>query len=95
MKTSEKLVERLRQDGQDLPPCTVLLRTNRNRRTGIGTWSWFAWCSGNCHGDLLLGSHWSMAELLAAPRLTYSKLGHGDTCVDPEPGEPPEPGTGP
>lgn len=84
-KLSERLIERLRRDGQDLPPCTVLERTNRNRRTGTGSWSWFAYCPGDCHGDLRLGSHWSMRELLAAPRLTYQKLDHGDICVDPAP----------
>lgn len=84
MKLSERLIERLRKDGQDLPPCTVLTRTNRNRRTGIGAWSWFARCPDNCHGDLQLGSHWPMRELMAAPRLTYQKLGQGDICVDPE-----------
>jgi hypothetical protein len=89
VKISELLIERLRRDGQDLPPCTVLRRTNRNRRTGIGTWSWFAWCSGDCHGDLHVGSHWSMRELLAADRLTYQQLDHGDTCVDPAPASPP------
>lgn len=90
---SERLIGRLRQDGQDLPPCTVLRRTNRNRRAGIGTWSWFAWCPHDAgepghtgHGDLRLGSHWPMRELLAAPRLTYQKLdGSGDICVDPAP----------
>lgn len=83
MKTSERLIERLRRDGQALPPCTELRRTFRNRRTGTGTWSWFAYCPGDCHGDLRLGSHWSMRELLAADRLTYQRLGHGDICVDP------------
>jgi hypothetical protein len=90
VKISEKLLERLRQDGQALPPCAELRRTNRNHRTGIGTWSWFAWCPADSgdpehtgHGDLHLGSHWSMRELLAADRLTYTTQDWGDICVDP------------
>ena len=87
MTLSERLIERLRRDGLDLPPCTELRRTYRSRRTGIGRWSWFAYCPGDCHGDLYVGSHWSMRELLAASRLTYQRLDHGDICVDPaEPG---------
>jgi hypothetical protein len=92
MKVSEQLIERLRADGQELPPCTVLTRTFRTRRTGLGRWSWFAWCPHRLdepghfhHSDLHIGSHWPMRELLAAPRLTYSRLDHGDICVDPAP----------
>jgi hypothetical protein len=90
MKTSERLIERLRQDGQALPPCTVLRRTYRTRRTGLGAWSWFAWCplalndpEHSRHMDLHVGSHWPMRELLAAARLTYQPLDCGDICVDP------------
>lgn len=95
MKASERLAERLRGDGQPLPPCAELRRTNRNRQTGTGTWSWFAWCPLALdhpehwhHADLRLGSHWPMAALLAAPRLTYQSLSCGDVCVDPAPAGP-------
>lgn len=83
MKISERLIERLRQDGQALPPCTELRRTNRNHQTDIGAWSWLACCPRGCHGDLHVGSHWPMRVLLAAPALTYQTLGCGDICVDP------------
>jgi hypothetical protein len=90
MKTSERLIERIRADGRPLPPCAELRRTYRNRRTPIGRWSWFAWCphpgdapEHSRHGDLRLGSHWSMAELLAAPELAYQETNWGDTNVDP------------
>jgi hypothetical protein len=90
VKISEKLLERLRQDGQALPPCTELRRSNRNHQTDIGAWSWFAWCPAGSadpehsgHGDLHVGSHWPMRVLLAAPRLTYQTLNCGDICVDP------------
>ena len=91
MKTSERLIERLRADGQPLPPCTELRRIGRNTRTRIGRWSWFAYCplagtdpEHSRHLDLRIGSHWSVAELLAAPRLIYSRgASCGDICVDP------------
>jgi hypothetical protein len=90
VKISEQLAERLRKDGQALPPCAELRRTFRNRQTGIGAWSWFAYCplalndpEHSRHMDLHVGSHWPMRDLLAADRLTYQKLGCGDICVDP------------
>lgn len=91
MKTSERLIERLRAAGQDLPPCTVLERIGRNTRGRIGRWSWFAYCplagdddDHRQHMNLHVGSHWSMAELLAAPGLTFQRLdSSGDICVDP------------
>ena len=90
MKTSEALLERLREAGADLPPCTELRRIPRNRRTGTGSWSWFAYCPLSpddrehyAHTDLHYGSHWSMGELLAAPGFTFQKLSCGDICIDP------------
>lgn len=90
-KTSERLIERLREAGQDLPPCTVLHRIGRNTKGRIGRWSWFAYCplagddpEHGRHMNLHVGSHWSMAELLAAPGLTFQRLdSSGDICVDP------------
>lgn len=91
MKTSERLIARLRAEGADLPPCTELRRTNRNRRTGIGAWSWFAHCphaldggpEHDGHSDLHYGSHWPMGELLAADRLTFQSQRWGTICIDP------------
>jgi hypothetical protein len=90
MTIAERLLRRLREAGADLPPCTVLRRTYRTRRTGIGRWSWFAYCPhagepGHDHPwDLRFGSHWSMQELLATQELVFSTLeSSGDTCVDP------------
>lgn len=89
---SERLIERLRREGQALPPCAVLRRTFRTRQTGTGTWSWFAYCPfalddpGHFgHMNLHLGSHWPMRALLVAPRLSFQRLSCGDICVDPEP----------
>ena len=89
IKTSDKLLARIRADGANLPPCTVLLRTNRNRRSGTGTWSWFAYCphwgepGHDGHENLHYGSHWPMAALLRADRLTRQVLSCGDICIDP------------
>lgn len=92
MKTSGKLLVRLRAEGADLPPCTELRRTNRNRRTGTGSWSWFAYCplalrepEHSRHGNLHYGSHWPMRTLLAWPGpLAFQKLDScGDICIDP------------
>jgi hypothetical protein len=91
MKTSERLIARLREAGADLPPCAVLVRTNRNRRTGIGAWSWAAHCAARYddpghvpHRALVYGSHWSMSELLAAEGFTFQDLGRS-ICIDPVP----------
>lgn len=90
MKISEKLLERLRKDGQALPPCAELRRTYRSHKSRIGAWSWFAWCPLNMadpdhstHANLHVGSHWPMCELLAASALTYQTQDWGDICVDP------------
>lgn len=93
MKDSERLIARLRREGADLPPCTELYRTNRNRQTGIGAWSWFAYCphaldggpEHDRHADLHYGSHWPMRMLLAAPALIFTRQDWGDICVDPVP----------
>jgi hypothetical protein len=96
VKTSERLIERLRREGQDLPPCTELRRTFRTRQTGAGAWSWFAYCplalddpEYGRHMDLHVGSHWPMSALVAAPRLTFQTLSCGDICVDPAEDDPP------
>jgi hypothetical protein len=90
--TQERLLRRLREAGADLPPCAELelRRTYRTRRTGIGRWSWYAYCPharepGHDHSpDLRFGSHWSMTELLASEQLVFQVLEScGDTCVDP------------
>jgi hypothetical protein len=91
MKTSERLLRRLRNEGADLPPCTELRRLGRNHRGRIGRWSWFAYCplafddpDHYRHMDLHYGSHWSMSELLAARGFTFQKLdSSGDICIDP------------
>ena len=96
MKTSERLIKRLQEDGQALPPCTELHRIGRNTRSRTGRWSWFAYCplagkdpEHGTHHNLHVGSHWSMAELLVAPRLAYQTLeSSGDICVDPAPARP-------
>jgi hypothetical protein len=83
MTLQERLLARLRSElpELDLPEGTQLVRTYRNRRTGLGTWSWHAF--GPSGRDLRIGSHWPMAELLRAPRLRTELLrGAGDTCVD-------------
>lgn len=89
-RVSERLIERLRAAGADLPPCTELHRTNRNRSTGIGAWSWFAHCPRSLddpehylHTNLRYGSHWPMRTLLAADCYTFQTLSHGDICIDP------------
>jgi hypothetical protein len=85
MTVQERLLKRLREElpGLDLPEGTRLVRTYRNRRTGIGAWSWHAW--GPAGQDLLIGSHWSMRELLAEPALAANYLrSAGDTCIDPK-----------
>ena len=89
-----RLLKRLRADGQELPPCTELRRTNRNRQTSIGAWSWFAWCplaaddpAHYGHGKLHVGSHWPMRWLLAVEQLNYTKQEQGDICVDPAPAQ--------
>jgi hypothetical protein len=90
MTVQQRLLKRLRAEGADLPPCTVLRRTYRTRRTGIGRWSWFAYCplslepEHGSHMNLHYGSHWSMRELLAADKLSFQTLeSSGDICVDP------------
>jgi hypothetical protein len=58
------------------------LRPSRASRAN-GAWSWAAV---NADGvPLPLGSHWSMAELLAAPRLIAHRdtTGAGDIDIDP------------
>jgi hypothetical protein len=94
VRVSERLIARLREAGAELPPCTELQRTNRNRSTGIGAWSWFAYCPHSLndpgqehagHSDLHYGSHWPMRTLLTADRYTFQKLNQGDICIDPDP----------
>ena len=83
MKTSERLLAKLRDMGLDLPEGTVLVRTYRNRRTALGAWSCFAKVPEGCR-DPRIGSHWSMRELLEAGDLVTQYLRvAGDTCVDP------------
>jgi hypothetical protein len=89
MKTSDRLLKKLREAnlGLDLPEGTVLVRTNRNRRTGLGAWSWFA-LGPEGRENLRIGSHWSMRELLEAGEIVTQYLdGAGDTCIDPKPAE--------
>jgi hypothetical protein len=90
MTVQQRLLDRLRAEGADLPPCTVLRRTYRTRRTGIGRWSWFAYCPHSAwepgherHDDLKYGSHWPMCELLAADKLAFQTQPWGSICVDP------------
>jgi hypothetical protein len=90
---SERLIEQLREAGADLPPCTELHRTYRNRSSYTGAWSWFAYCplaldnpeEHGLHTNLRYGSHWPMRTLLAAGRYTFQTLSHGDICIDPDP----------
>ena len=93
-RVSDRLIARLRAAGADLPPCTELCRTNRNRSTGTGAWSWFAYCPHSLndpgrehagHSNLRYGSHWPMRTLLAADGYTFQTLGCGDICIDPDP----------
>lgn len=90
MRTSERLLARLQEAGADLPPCTELRRTYRNRQAGIGAWSWFAYCPLSLadqeherHMNLRYGSHWPMRTLLASEGFTFQELDCGGICVDP------------
>ena len=80
MKTSERLLARLREHGVALPDDTELLSTRASRSArAAGAWSWYGWSP--TRGDLRIGSQTTMSALLAAERIsTYSSL--GDTHVD-------------
>lgn len=81
-KISERLHDRLRgmglgeHCGEGLRP----LRASRADRNA-GAWSWSAFGPGV---PVRLGSHWPMADLLAAEQLVASlDPDTGDICVDP------------
>lgn len=73
MKTSERLLVKLRKAGLDIPEGAVLksLRPSRSQRN-VGAWSW-AVCTADGHPmykgsqgqPLAIGSQFRMAELLA------------------------------
>lgn len=79
---SQRLLSKLRANGVDLPPGTVLrtIRASRAQRTE-GAWSWSAVTP---DGHTPAGSQWTMLQCLIAPSLTFQTI-RGDIHIDPEP----------
>lgn len=79
----QRLIERLRRVGVDLPDGVTLCRTWAGYwQRSEGAWSWTA-VGPDGHGELNIGSQWPMKLLLAAPRLDTSISKSGDTHIDP------------
>lgn len=82
MTIQQRLLARKRAEGVDLPDGTVLKRVHAslsNRRNGA--WSWCAMSSNGA--DLHVGSQYSMAQCLHAPKLLISKVWNcDDTFID-------------
>jgi G3E family GTPase len=84
MNLSERLLKRLRAEGVVPLDQEVHMRranASRSMRTN-GAWSWFAeW--GTRRTEETVGSQWSMAQCLKAPRWEVSKNEFGETNIDP------------
>ncbi|MFE4857411.1 hypothetical protein [Streptomyces sp. NPDC056670] len=83
MKASERLIARLREIGLDLPEGSRLVRVHPSRAMrNEGAWSWSAYGPGG--RELLIGSQYPMAELLAAERLDTMQVVSGAVGSDTE-----------
>jgi len=84
--TQERLIERLREIGIDLPEGARLVRTHANGwQLTDGAWSWAA--LGPDGRELHIGSQHSMGELLRAWRLEFGPITSGigtDMEVEPQ-----------
>lgn len=88
MRTSERLLKRLRAEG--VVPGDQEVRIIRTYASGSmrvnGAWSWLAeW--GDRKTSQTAGSQWPMADCLAAPVLNASKNEFGEISVDPYAGD--------
>jgi hypothetical protein len=83
VRTSERLIARLREIGLDLPAGTRLVRVNPSpSMRNAGAWSWAA--LGPDGYDLRIGSQYPMTELLRAESLDVSRVGTSVTDPDVE-----------
>jgi hypothetical protein len=78
---SERLLQRLRAEGVEVPDGSTLHRTFATGSTRrVGAWSWFALAPDG--SELKLGSQHSMGELLALPVWEITTDRQGDTWID-------------
>ncbi|MFE5912070.1 hypothetical protein ACFQ6B_23715 [Streptomyces wedmorensis] len=83
MKTSERLLARLREIGVDLPQGAQLVRVHPSpAMRNAGAWSWAAF--GPDGHDLRIGSQYPMSELIKAEALDVSRIGSSVTEPDAE-----------
>lgn len=76
MRTSDRLIARLRKIGLDLPEGTQLVRVMPSgAMRNEGAWSWAA--IGPTGAELRIGSQFSMSDLIAAPALVVSSIDSG------------------
>ena len=73
MKMSQRLVERLRAEGHPVPEGEMPYRVYAGRhQRSAGAWSWCIEM-----GHYVLGSQWSMREIVEAPGIESAKLPWG------------------
>lgn len=83
MRTSDRLLARLREIGVDLPEGARLVHVHPSpAMRNAGAWSWAA--LGPDGNDLRIGSQYPMAELLRAESLDVSRVGTSVTDPDVE-----------
>jgi hypothetical protein len=79
---SDRMLQRLRDEGLDVPEGSTLHRTyasSANRRNGA--WSWFALAPDG--SELGIGSQHAMKFLLELSKWEISQGINGDTWIDP------------
>jgi hypothetical protein len=78
LSTFELLVRRLRTQGYDLPEDMVLQINQPMRGLGeVGRWPEWSWVATSTDGQVVIGSRYSVVELLAVPFCDVEESDHG------------------